>query len=800
MSTDVADSTPSLGSAVVVDESAPDTPAELKKDGTASRMRLHKGNIPTVPQTKACPMCPAKFTRTTHLSRHLRTHTRDKLHECDKCHSQFTRSDLLTRHKRSCGDPNANRSRRKSCKACADSKVKCDLQQPCSKCQARGRECVYVSGHSVSSGARVTKEETKVLDAFDEELAKVLANPPLASSSTAHTLTPDGYLNQVAVPSVDASAIPLPAGPQLTTPFPSATYTSSTVDFAIASSSMFAQIDNPDIAHGGTQGGINDMFGAGEIFDDLLGGMFAPSQQMMPPSEFSHSGKGKDAMGAFPDFGNSQGSDSSLASTPFPDALFDLSTMPLSTSNQHLFDYLPSAGPSTASSSSPGSSGSASSPSTKDAQSQSLTAHDGLSPACLLTYLSLFFSAYLTNMPIVHAATFVREGRHPLLITAMETCGALYVKTRAAIDFIDQNLAKARDELVVEFAKEASSQEWQRQIDLVLAADLFQTVGLFHHSSEQRSFSNVYHGIFAMMIRLNGFADKCMEWSPPADINASNVEQIWRGWARQETARRGVAVSYMHDCCHCLYFNLRPTYETAAFDMYLPCEDALWTASSAEEWFAILRKPSRYGTMQQRLSGPRLQRSYAKLAAPSEALSPPPVFNPWQHLILIHVLLRQLFEEFIEARSPESEGGQPAAAPGTQPEYISQERIFSFQATLHRWLQSWLQSPESPQYSELEPRFVEQALPYYWIAQVAIMAYQERLPPFCTGTVYLASGEAKFRLMKKWEKHIRNFLRRGGKEPTLSFAELVNVRLRKWDPNAGHEDDPVNLLGFFPQL
>lgn len=75
MSTDVADSTSSAGSAVVADNNAPDTPAGLKKDGTASRMRLHKGNIPTVPQTKACPMCPAKFTRTTHLSRHLRTRT-----------------------------------------------------------------------------------------------------------------------------------------------------------------------------------------------------------------------------------------------------------------------------------------------------------------------------------------------------------------------------------------------------------------------------------------------------------------------------------------------------------------------------------------------------------------------------------------------------------------------------------------------------------------------------------------------------------------------------------------------------
>lgn len=47
--------------------------AEYKKDGGISKLRLHRGNIPILPQTKLCPHCPAKFTRTTHLNRHLHT-------------------------------------------------------------------------------------------------------------------------------------------------------------------------------------------------------------------------------------------------------------------------------------------------------------------------------------------------------------------------------------------------------------------------------------------------------------------------------------------------------------------------------------------------------------------------------------------------------------------------------------------------------------------------------------------------------------------------------------------------------
>jgi hypothetical protein len=38
-----------------------------------------------------------------------------------------------------------SRSRKRSCQACTGLKVKCDLRQPCSKCRARGRDCVYTT-------------------------------------------------------------------------------------------------------------------------------------------------------------------------------------------------------------------------------------------------------------------------------------------------------------------------------------------------------------------------------------------------------------------------------------------------------------------------------------------------------------------------------------------------------------------------------------------------------------------------------------------------------------------------------
>ncbi|KAJ7303433.1 hypothetical protein DFH08DRAFT_55848 [Mycena albidolilacea] len=108
-----------------------------------SKLRAHKGNVPTVPKTKQCSLCPAKFTRTTHLNRHLRSHTNERRYRCHLCQgSEFTRSDLLVRHVRTCGTA-VQRFRKKSCEGCAESKVKCNLEYPCAKCTSRGRECVF---------------------------------------------------------------------------------------------------------------------------------------------------------------------------------------------------------------------------------------------------------------------------------------------------------------------------------------------------------------------------------------------------------------------------------------------------------------------------------------------------------------------------------------------------------------------------------------------------------------------------------------------------------------------------------
>ncbi|PBK64949.1 hypothetical protein ARMSODRAFT_1022663 [Armillaria solidipes] len=134
----------------------------------SDQKRLHKGNTPTLPQTNYCQFCPAKFTRETHLQRHIRSHTNERSYVCDLCDAQFTRSDVLSRHKKTCKDPMvSNRSRQKSCKACAACKVKCDLEYPCSRCVSRNETCLFLNDPSVSREKRRNAKERSIISKAD---------------------------------------------------------------------------------------------------------------------------------------------------------------------------------------------------------------------------------------------------------------------------------------------------------------------------------------------------------------------------------------------------------------------------------------------------------------------------------------------------------------------------------------------------------------------------------------------------------------------------------------------------------
>ncbi|KAI0768690.1 hypothetical protein BD413DRAFT_605182 [Trametes elegans] len=750
----------------------------VTKNSTMSKMRSHGGNVPTLPQTKFCHLCPAKFTRTTHLNRHLKTHSNERLHECERCHAHFTRSDLLTRHKRTCCDSSTpNRSRRKSCQSCADSKVKCDLQRPCARCKARNRECIYTNPLPPTRERESSVQEETSSDAPAAETSSS-ASPPSLPDIPSDIVSPP----QPAIPAISnvasSSSLQLPAAGSsysLETPC-TMLATAATTPTYHPDPSMPLHIRQPLDEHSY----LSELFSS-EMYDNLFSDLFTSSFHKNPaiPGHHFH----QDPTTALTDRLESAaiGQPSQLYDGPAVLAIFDRPTSSTAIPIDQFGNFLPADPPPqpAASLSMPGTPGQA-------------------TPEQLHEYMTLFLTIFSYHMSIVHLPTVFQEERCPVLVKAMQACGAMYAANKeAAAKFIDSVLATARDEVIAELS--STSKTYEQIVQLTTASALIQTIGLFHCNSEQRAKSNVYHGIIVMMLRMNGFVDQTRDWRPQ-EIDFSDpvsVDRAWRRWVKHESAKRGIGVCYLHDCVHSLYFNLSPTFPTEQFTLGLPSEDGLWAAKNATEWAMLLQTPSPYGSIEVRLCGHYLKALYYYLTQNNPDNAPRPfMLSPFAHFIMIHAMLRKLFESYLRDRLPLSQTDSSGVRPKILPHFVDKDRAFHVQILLHYWLQSWLNSPETPR--DVPPtqlRFFFNALPFYWLAQVSLVAYQEGLPPFDPEGTYIMSHDAKFSLMKKWERHCRKFLASGEQTATKFWDEVMKIRIETWQAETGFQYE--NLLGFF---
>ncbi|TFK81381.1 hypothetical protein K466DRAFT_667145 [Polyporus arcularius HHB13444] len=783
--------------------SAADSGVIRRKNGAVSKMRSHRGNIPTLPQTKFCHLCSAKFTRTTHLNRHLKTHSNERGHECERCHAQFTRSDLLTRHRRTCCDSSANRSRRKSCQSCAESKVKCDLQRPCAKCKARGRECVYANGTAADSpeaGSSSQQEgsspeattspsgssqnqgsppEAAQLSQASTSIAGSTPStiPNLSSSSDLFS----GLASLSAFTPVSSSSTPLPtstvnfdplAAAVLSTPAGPSTNNLISTTLAVSINGNGNDQDTDEKMYG-------DLF-SNEMYDGLFSDVFTTSFQKNPAVPGQHFLQDPTAM-------LTDRLESIVVDPTMMEAFFNNPAMLAiySTPSPSVFPYAdPTAIPE-------------SEVNEAMSQTQAMTAiKDWPTLPEMYEFIETFFNTYTYHMPVIHLPTFLSEPRHPLLVKASKASGAMYFESAAAINFIDRVLATVRDEIIADLSH---ATDYDTIIQLALASGMIQTIGMFHRNPEQRAKSNVYHGMIVMMLRMNGFVDKTRDWKlEPIDFSdPENVQKSWREWVRHESAKRAIWLCYLHDCCHAIFFNLSPTLHTEQFTLGLPSEDALWAAKDATEWAQILQTPSPYGSVEIRLCGHHLKTLYFYLVRDNPQNEPRQYLcSPFGHFIMIHAMMRKLFEMYLRDRLPfqTTEGAGPR--PQLKPHFVDKDRVYHIQILLHCWLQSWQQSPETPRdVPESHQRFLFNALPFYWLTQVGLVAYQQGLPPFDAEGVYITSHEAKFHLMKKWEKHIRKFLERGEEAPTMFWDEVMKTRTESWQQESGFEF--AHLLGFF---
>ncbi|KAH7876829.1 uncharacterized protein C8R40DRAFT_1041968 [Lentinula edodes] len=699
---------------------SPKQPSEFrKKDGTYSKMRSHAGNIPVLPQTKLCPFCPAKFTRTTHLNRHLRNHTNERVHKCDLCEAQFTRSDLLSRHRKGCNQ--TSNVRRKSCVSCAESKVKCDRELPCSKCSSRGIECVY---------AAVTKKVHRIhqlatTDFPEATHSKFSLSPVFGNTSSTIPNDPSDFSLAPTTTDITKSSRD------------STSVTSTETSSHIPINSHLVSLYNCD------------------VFEPFFSDVFSTTVDNSLQTPIGRGNKEYVWINFDPGQNNVSQKDTPTTTTSSASLRSAISDATTETAMGSLLE-----------------------------QEDNEKRH----------YLHLFYSGFVEQVPVVHAPSFSPEGKPPFLINAMQACGAIFVKSKTAAAFIATTLKSSRKVLSEELSRDLLTIE--EQLNLILTVVLLHTLGMYHEDAEERAASSLYHGMLITMIRGADFISHVATWSADED-NHLSLEEHWRHWAWHEMSKRTLLLSYLQDASQSIYFTVPSSYHIAELNFNLPCDDKLWRAQSASEWWSELHRGSPYGDAHDRLNCPTLPSLLQLVFEPRTTQVK--AISHFAHWAVIHGIISCLFTLCTKGHLPVQRSF------GANGDPLNQE-LYRIQFAMHNWLDWWMKRPEVIENTreEAELPFMQNPLPFYWLGQVALMAYQENLPPF-NDQANLSMNlrmDVRFWQVKKWIRHIRSFLAGArGHTPTILWDELMNIRLQSWQVSLEHpaKDDPLGLLGFFVQ-
>ena len=232
---------------------------------------------------------------------------------------------------------------------------------------------------------------------------------------------------------------------------------------------------------------------------------------------------------------------------------------------------------------------------------------------------------------------------------------------------------------------------------------------------------------------------------------------------------RLLTIAYVHDCLLNVFLSLSPSFFASELDWCLPSEDALWNATSSQEWYSLLQQPSSYGSAETRLTGLNIKAALAVLGdvrMPTSAIT----LSAFAHFVLINSTLSSIF-------CPSGVQGTRASEPISDHRDLVRDGppdFFVLQYTLHNWLQGWISTSDelSAEEAAQEPHFTRNAMPYYWLAQAALVGLQEDL----SGSPgFFIKPDARFRVLGQWLLHIRKFLRSGQSDSTGLWIGLMKI-------------------------
>ncbi|KAH7141796.1 fungal-specific transcription factor domain-containing protein [Dactylonectria macrodidyma] len=204
--------------------------------------------------------------------------------------------------------------------------------------------------------------------------------------------------------------------------------------------------------------------------------------------------------------------------------------------------------------------------------------------------IKLYFLRFNPIFPLLHAPSFRPSSENALLLLSVCSVGTLFMGSASAarqgrkiFQTLNKAILASWDNYIRRGAREVLS--------LVQAATIGQTFGMLSGQPSDLCLTESFHGTVIAWARQGGlFRAKHRAMTYADDPDMANNEQSWKDWIYAEESIRLVLGLHVHDSEFATTFHHEPLLRHALHKLPICCSEELFFAPTAIEWCNILEK------------------------------------------------------------------------------------------------------------------------------------------------------------------------------------------------------------------
>ncbi|KAI0448203.1 hypothetical protein F4803DRAFT_13268 [Xylaria telfairii] len=203
--------------------------------------------------------------------------------------------------------------------------------------------------------------------------------------------------------------------------------------------------------------------------------------------------------------------------------------------------------------------------------------------------IKLYFVRFNPVFPIVHAPSFRPSSENAILLLSVCSVGAL---------FMGSATAAAQGRKIFQTLNKANLSSWDTYIrrdprewrSLVQASIIGQTFGMLSGQPDNVCMTESFHGTVVAWARQGGFFKIKSAPLPSTDELDTSKEEIWRRWVDAEESVRLVLALYIHDSEFATTFHHEPLLRHTLEKLPVCNSDELFFAPTAADWYSLVEK------------------------------------------------------------------------------------------------------------------------------------------------------------------------------------------------------------------